>query len=55
VDENLANWLLEVTEQLTWTQLVLLGMIGRQQDFELPAIEIGKPTTLGTPRECISS
>ncbi len=44
VDENLANWLLELAEQLTWTQLVLLGMIGRKQDFELPAIEIGKPS-----------
>jgi hypothetical protein len=44
VDENLANWVLELAEQLTWTQLVLLGMIGRKQDFELPAIEIGDPT-----------
>ena len=44
VDENLANWLLELAEQLTWTQLVLLGMIGRKQDFELPAIEVGGRT-----------
>jgi hypothetical protein len=41
VDQSLANWVLRMAEQLTWTQLVLLAMIGRKADFVLPDITIG--------------
>lgn len=42
VDEYLANWLLQLPDQLTWTQLVLLAMVGRKYDFEIPDITIGE-------------
>ena len=32
VDEYLANWLLRLAGELTWSQLVLLAMIGRKDD-----------------------
>jgi hypothetical protein len=41
VDEYLANWLLKGADELTWMQLVLLAMIGRKQQFDLPDILIG--------------
>jgi hypothetical protein len=42
VDEYLANWLLRLAGELTWSQLVLLAMIGRKDDFTLPAITIAQ-------------
>ncbi len=40
VDEYLANWLLQLADELTWSQLVLLAMIGRKDEFTLPAITV---------------
>jgi hypothetical protein len=40
VDKYLANWLLRLAGELTWSQLVLLAMIGRKDEFILPAITI---------------
>jgi hypothetical protein len=40
VDEYLANWLLQLADELTWSQLVLLAMIGRKDEFSLPAIMV---------------
>ena len=42
VDEYLANWLLQLADELTWSQLVLLAMIGRKDEFTLPAITIAQ-------------
>ena len=41
VDEYLANWLLQIADQLTWSQLVLLTVFGRKDEFTLPSIKIG--------------
>jgi hypothetical protein len=50
VDEYLANWLLRLAEQLTWSQLVLLGMIGRKESFTLPEVMLtGRGVTDWTP------
>jgi hypothetical protein len=40
VDEYFANWLLKLADELTWSQLVLLAMIRRKDEFTLPAITI---------------
>jgi hypothetical protein len=40
VDEYLANWLLQLADELTWSQLVLLAMIERKDEFTLPAIMV---------------
>lgn len=49
IDESLANWLLVQSDQLTWTQLVLLAMIGGKDRFELPDIVIGEASGDWTP------
>jgi hypothetical protein len=40
VDEFMANWLLQLAGELTWSQLVLLAMVGRRDNFTLPAITV---------------
>jgi len=40
VDEYLANWLIRLADELTWMQLVLLAMVGRKAEFELPDIAL---------------
>jgi hypothetical protein len=40
VDEYLANWLVQLADELTWGQLVLLAMVGRKDEFTLPAITV---------------
>lgn len=42
IDANLANWLMELSGQLTWTQLVMISMVGRKEDLSLPDITIGE-------------
>jgi hypothetical protein len=40
VDEYLANWLLQLADELTWGQLILLAMVGRKDEFTLPAVTV---------------
>ncbi len=49
IDEYLANWLLQLANELTWTQLVLLAMIHRKGEFNLPSITIGTGLSGWTP------
>jgi hypothetical protein len=49
IDEYLANWLLQLANQLTLAQLVLLAMIGRKDNFDLPAVTIGTGADTWTP------
>jgi hypothetical protein len=49
IDEYLANWLLRTAETLTWSQLVLLAMIGRKDRFDVPAVRIGESGPDWTP------
>jgi len=42
VDEYLANWLLNLADELTWMQLVLLALVGRKDDFQLPDVIVGE-------------
>jgi hypothetical protein len=41
VDPSLANWLITAGDELSWTQLVLLAIIGSEGRESLPEIEIG--------------
>lgn len=37
-----AMWMVNTAERLTWTQYMLISMIGRNEQFELGAIEVGR-------------
>jgi hypothetical protein len=37
-----AMWMIGTAERLTWTQYVLISMVGRSQQFELSGIEVGQ-------------
>ena len=55
IDEYLANWLLKLSGELTWMQLVLLAMVGRKTEFTLPDIDISDRGPDCTQWGCTSS
>lgn len=42
VDRHLANWVIRTANELSWTQLIILAIIGSSDESERPEIEIGK-------------
>lgn len=40
-DRSLATWTIKTAQELSWTQLIFLSIIGRTADFVLPDIDIG--------------
>lgn len=42
VGSSLANWILRNLHELSWTELILLAMIGRKEELVLPDRVIGK-------------
>jgi len=40
VDRSLANWLIKIAQELTWTQLVLLSLVGQMEKFNFPDFDI---------------
>jgi len=40
VDRNLANWTVKTAQDLTWTQLILLSIVGRKDDFDVPDLDM---------------
>ena len=41
VDRRSANWLIKTAQELTWTQLVLLSIVGQRDNLSLPDVQVG--------------
>jgi hypothetical protein len=42
VNRTSANWLIKTAQELTWTQLVLLSLVGRRETLNVPDVQIGR-------------
>jgi len=40
VDRSLANWIIKIAQELTWTQLVLLSLVGQMEKFDFPDFDM---------------
>lgn len=47
IDDVLANHVLQLAEELSWTQCIVLSLFGRKEEFTIPAVNLHVPGSSG--------